>query len=808
MKKFFLVFMLCGIIFPLYGKMSVTVTAEPSDVVAGGEVLVKIEVDKVGNVELNLPEVANGQWLENSRRSALFQRHQIINGKVENSISNSVSLLLANRGSGEKMIIPPFEVKCGGESAKSEKLIIPVVNAAAAAKIAEESGKSGVGKIIISGGMEHYVGEKIDFELSLPLSDRLKVVQMEEPHFNGLSEAVFARRKNNFGQESAFSPLRHTARGGNVIYRLGGSFTLWKAGEYDLSATQNINVEKSDRNDWFSFPKIETMRVLYTTGGSALKILPLPEVPADVYSLGIVGKWQINAEIVPETLYVGNSAKLIVSGSGNGNTDNLTIPEIKIDNFRCYPAEVKKSADSFQLTYPLVAIKPGRSGNKVRFAVFNAEQKRYLIAEVAVPEVLGGVVAPTGKTASKEADVAPVEAAKSLPQKVDKVDDFGSLRSDDGALVYFPLWKNCRTAVIVILVLSFICAVILSTVAYRQKNLAVREAKKRFAKEKSGLLKMVSANKIDAAELLLKLACCLKLQSGSTADEMISASCDNAHIRELVKKCEEAEFSPGGGTVELNEELRRGIVDFVKKLSFVLLIGVLTFSASAMNGEAEFASGDYRAAAEKFRLESSRGNSVNLNALYNLGCAEYKSGNLPAAKSAFRRALLLSPGDREIAEKLNLINVAMHQNQVGEANSLADTVKLWRDYIRPDIYILLASIGAAFLLILLGAWPFVGKVKLIIFGCFLILWIGSCCYAVRIQMQNTYDIRQATAVVPEVRIHTLPQENSPVDATIPGGSDVKVLDFSLAPWLLVECNGRKGWVHQKNIEMLLPGAVW
>ena len=793
MKKFLIWFALCVWLIPFCSGMTVTVTSEPGKVVPGGEVLVKIEVDKTGDLDFILPEVANGRWLKNSMRKSLFQSHRIVNFQISNIVSNTCSLLLVNLD-GKDMTIPSFEVKCGGESARSRELVIPVAAAAKSAAKSADSTSDCVGRIIISG--EHYVGEKVNFELELQLPENFKLLQMEAPRLSGFPDATFSQMQyveDNWG-------LRN---GAPLLYRCRGSFTPWQVGEYDLSASQRIKVIDFESH---LYPSQKIIPVIYTADAK-LKISTLPKVPENVYFLGLIGKWDIHAEIIPGKLYTGDGATLIVSGTGRGNIEMLTTPEINLPGFRCYPGEVKKNSESFQISYPLVALEAGNSGKKLQFAVFDAQAKRYVISEVNLPEVLAGRILPAApqvpETTPQEAPV--VETPASVAENSGLIP---VLRKSDGGKVRLPLWENCRDLIIVI----FLCAVAIATSIFiwtsRRINVAERQAKKAFVREKDELMKMLATGVFSAEDILPRLAAVLKLPAGATAEEIISASGGDAAIREIVEKCEEAEFSPEGKNLEIAEKVRLDALSFIRKLSLILLCAFCSFSLFAADGETEFYGGNYRAAAEKFRKSSVSGSAVDVNMLYDLGCAEYNCGNFPAAKSAFFRAHLLAPWDREIAENLDRVNAQLGQPIRKRADSFGEAVVEWQNKLRPDNYLLIGAIAVALLIVLTGLCRLIGKMWFTGIGIVLLLVIGLSLRSSWQQTRTTYDSRQAVAIANEVHIRALPQENSQVLSTISGGSRLLVLDRNIAPWLLVECNGTRGWVEADRVELSLPGGVW
>ena len=175
--------------------------------------------------------------------------------------------------------------------------------------------------------------------------------------------------------------------------------------------------------------------------------------------------------------------------------------------------------------------------------------------------------------------------------------------------------------------------------------------------------------------------------------------------------------------------------------------------------------------------------------LYNLGEAAYRLGDLPLAKGYFERAHRLAPCDPVIAEDLQLVD-----EQLKLPRKWTSRMEHYRDYLRPDHYLIAGAVALAVLMVIASlrrSLPAV-LVRITLTAAVVIVVLSAA--AIHFQLNGSYHPDRAIVLGETVELRSLPGEASgSVVATIPGGSDAKILDRNGA-FIRIGADGQDGWV--------------
>ena len=298
------------------------------------------------------------------------------------------------------------------------------------------------------------------------------------------------------------------------------------------------------------------------------------------------------------------------------------------------------------------------------------------------------------------------------------------------------------------------------------------------------------------------------LPAGATAQD-IADSVDDPEVKGFFTALAQESFAPGNTAVPVSGNVKNRLIKYLKHLGIIICsLLVLNVSAgSAESANAAYDSGNYPLAAEEYR-RMLHNDHISVALLYNLGCTEYKLGNLPAAKVWFTRATLLSPGDAECRANLELVNSRLQLASAENPTGFTSQLTRFRDSLgRPDQYLALAAAGIVILCILfilrgrggsVWRWSVAGAV---LFLTVLALW------AAMTQADSSYspDNLILTGKNPELRSLPVEKSGTVLKKLIPGSN--AVLMEKRGSWLRINCDGVEGWLPEDQAMRVFPYGI-
>lgn len=247
------------------------------------------------------------------------------------------------------------------------------------------------------------------------------------------------------------------------------------------------------------------------------------------------------------------------------------------------------------------------------------------------------------------------------------------------------------------------------------------------------------------------------------------------------------------------------------RICLTLLALILSFSLSAQEGAMKdannlYQSGQYQKAIEAYE------SIINTNQeapelYYNLGNAYYKTGDVPSAILNYERALLLSPGDRDIK-----YNLEMSRKMVVDKLEAIPQFFLNR-WINSIIMTMSSNAWAwfsivTFILVLLFALFFFFSIStslkklsfsLSIIFLFMSVTTFSFSYSQKQKLENR---NQAIIFAPSVTIKGSPDDSGTDLFLLHEGTKVKVLE-TLGEWANIQVSdGNEGWITQSAIRII------
>jgi tetratricopeptide (TPR) repeat protein len=247
------------------------------------------------------------------------------------------------------------------------------------------------------------------------------------------------------------------------------------------------------------------------------------------------------------------------------------------------------------------------------------------------------------------------------------------------------------------------------------------------------------------------------------------------------------------------------IIYFVVLLAFPMMLAAQDVSKSM--GDSAYAKGNYAEAISVYEnLLENVGESSELH--YNLGNAYYKAENIAKAILAYERALLLNPGDEDIAFNLELARSKT-------VDKVAPTYKFfiieWIENIvnwaSMQTWCIAGVIFFIMLLILSLAFLFGKSIiirKVCFFSALVCLFITLFANFAALHLYH-YLTERTDAIVlqPSVTAKSTPSNTGTDLFVIHEGRKVKISDDSMQGWKEIELeDGNIGWIPAESIEKI------
>ena len=244
-------------------------------------------------------------------------------------------------------------------------------------------------------------------------------------------------------------------------------------------------------------------------------------------------------------------------------------------------------------------------------------------------------------------------------------------------------------------------------------------------------------------------------------------------------------------------------------LSWMIMQLSCSMALAATKAEADKLYGNehYREAAECYQtILKQQGEAAEI--YYNLGNCYYKLDEIPQAVLNYERALLLSPGDRDIRFNLQLARSKTIDKIVPESEMFFVT---WYhslvNLMSVDGWAHTAIISLALVIVLSLVYLFSQPVWLRKIGFFggitlLLVFIFANVFAHQ-QKQSLVHRKGAIVMSPSVTVKSTPAANGTDLFILHEGTKVIITDGSMREWKEIRlADGKEGWIESKKIELI------
>ena len=588
--------------------------------------------------------------------------------------------------------------------------------------------------------------------------------------------------------------------------------------------------------------------------GIDIQVDPLPERPAGFS--GGVGRFSVSASLNKTETKANDPVTLRITVSGAGNLKLIKQPQVELPkDFDKYEPKV---TDKTKLTsagiegsmvYDILIV-PRHQGHyelpPVSLTYFDTTAKAYktVSSEPLVLDVAQGAGPGTMTDFSGQQDLQElsrdIRYIKTGDVRQQGIDDFFF-----GSVAYWVTLAIMALIFISLFVIFRQRAIENANVTKRRAGKANKVAAKRLKKAS----KLMTENKPGEFydEVLRALwgyvGDKLNIPVEQLSHDNISQRLSDRHVGEetisqfmgALDECEFERYAPGDPKGNMNKVYEKAMTaieqiegtmkkggkkseargERISQVRILLLfvISLTSFfspltSHAVTKAEADsaYVRGQYQQAIAQYEELLKQGASADL--YYNLGNAYYRTENIPEAVLNYERALLLSPGDRDIRFNLQIARSKTFDKIVPESEMFFVTwYRALVNLTSVDGWARTALISLALTIILLLVYLFSERLWLRKAGFFggvalLLLFVVANIFAWQ-QKKELLNRKGAIIFAPAVTVKSTPAANGTDLFILHEGTKVEITDGSMKEWKEIRiADGKEGWIEAKHIRVI------
>ena len=850
-----------GLMIAVIAAMAQTLTGSaPSHVAAGEQFRLTYTVNTQDVSDFRAGDIPEDLEVLIGPNRSMQSSYQMINGHTSSSSSITYTYIVRALKNGTYSI-PPAHVVVGGKSIASNPLTIKVSGSASAGSSGSNRQRSNEDAEIRDAG-SHISGS----DLFIKVSANKKRVHEQEPilltykvyTLVGLTSLrgdmpdlkSFYTQEVDLPQQKSFSietfngrPYKTTTWSQYVMFpQMTGKLEIPSITFEGIVVQQNRNIDPFEAFFNGGSGYIEVKKKILAPG-IEIQVDPLPQRPANFS--GGVGKFNISAQLDKTEVKANDpiSVRIIVSGTGN-----LKLIKQPVVNFpKDFDKYEPKITDKTKLTsngiegsmiYDILVV-PRHQGHyeipPVEFTYFDTSENAYktiksepFTLEVAKGSGAGSVNDFSGQTDLQEL-TKDIRYIKTGNTRQHSLDDFFF-----GSTGY---WISM--AVLALIFISLF-------VVFRQRAIDNANVTKMRGKK---------ANKVATKRLKKAARLMTDNKPGEFYDEVLRAmwgyigdklnipveqlSHDNISQRlsersvgeetisqfiGALDECEFERYAPGDPKGNMSKVYDKAINaiekieaemkktkksgNMVTKMVLIFAVSIFSVTTSSavtkVEADSAYARGEYQQAIKDYEALLKQGASADL--YYNLGNAYYRTENITRAVLNYERALLLSPGDRDIRFNLQIAQAKTIDKIVPESEMFFFTwYRSLVNLMSVDGWARTSLVSLALLIVLLLIYLFSDRIWLRKIGFFggivlLLLFVMSNVFAWQ-QKQNLLYRKGAIVIVPSVTVKSTPASNGTDLFVLHEGTKVNITDGSMKGWKEIRiADGKEGWIESKQIE--------
>ena len=575
-----------------------------------------------------------------------------------------------------------------------------------------------------------------------------------------------------------------------------------------------------------------------------IQVDPLPQRPANFS--GGVGSFNISAQMDKTEVKANDPVNLRVVVSGVGNMKLLKQPVVKMPkDFDSYDAKVtdktKLTVNGLEgsIVYDFLAV-PRHQGTfeipAIEYTYFDTKTNAYktLRTEPFTLKVAKGDGQTTVSSFAGQEDV------KELANDIRYIHTGNTTQHGVNEFFFGSTAYGVSLGVLLLIFISLF-------VVFRHR--AIENAN--LVKQRAGKANKVAVKRLKKAAKLMKIG-----KSGEFYDEVLRAlwgyvgdklnmpvdqlSRDNIsqqlsayNVSEetisqfigALDECEFARYAPGDATGNMNKVYDAAIsaitqiANTMKKsknttsnmsvlllLLFLPMTGMAATKATKASADSLYAAEHYQQAAHEYEALLKQGISSDI--YYNLGNCYYRMDDMTRAVLNYERALLLSPGDRDVRLNLQLARSKTIDKIVPESEMFFVTwYRSLVNLMSVDGWARTAIVSLVVALILALLYLFSDRIwlrKLGFFGGILLLLTFALSNLFAYQQKQALVHRSGAIIIHSaVNVKSTPAHNGTDLFILHEGTKVTITDDSMNDWKEIRvADGKEGWLQTKDIEII------
>jgi len=780
---------------------------------------------------------------------------QMVNGHTSSSSSITYTYILSAKKNGS-FTIPAAHVTAGGKTITSNELHIKVSGQA------QQGGQQGGHQQSSTGEIRNAGSSISGSDLFIKVTASKQHVREQEPilltykvytlvgltQLNGKMADLksFYSREVPLPQEKQFhienlngKPYRTVTWQQYVVFpQTTGKLEIPSITYEGIVVQQNRNVDPFEAFFNGGSGYVEVKKQIKAPG-ITIQVDPLPQRPAGFS--GGVGRYSISAQLDKDEVKANDPVKLRVVVTGVGNMKLLKQPEVKFPkDFDHYDAKVTDKTQlttsglEGSITYDFLAV-PRHQGDyeipAIEYTYFDTQANAYKTVKTEPFKL--HVEKGSG---SSSATYTGQEDVKLLNSDIHYIKTGDTLQRGVNEFFFASTeyWVS-----LALLLLGFISLFII----FRQR--AIENAD--IVKQRAGKANKVATKRLKKAAKLMAggkqnefydevlralwgyVGDKLNMPVEQLSRENISQQLESRNVSSetisqfigALDECEFARYAPGDATGNMNKVYDAAMTAITqiaatmkkskntKPLTAVLLLLLVPLAAQAVTkaeADSAYVQERYQQAAKDYEALLKQGVSADL--YYNLGNCYYRMDQMTQAVLNYERALLLSPGDKDIRFNLQMARSKTIDKITPESEMFFVTwYRSLVNVMSVDGWARTALVALIVAIVLALFYLFSDRIWLRKIGFFggiiaLLLFLVGNLFAWQ-QKSNLTQRTGAIIIKSAVNVKSTPSKNGTDLYILHEGTKVTVTDSSMREWRKIRvADGKEGWLEVSEIEVI------
>ena len=780
---------------------------------------------------------------------------QMVNGHTSSSSSITYTYILSAKKNGS-FTIPAAHVTAGGKSISSNELHIKVSGQV------QQGGQQGGHQQSSTGEIRNAGSSISGSDLFIKVTASKQHVREQEPilltykvytlvgltQLNGKMADLksFYSREVPLPQEKQFhienlngKPYRTVTWQQYVVFpQTTGKLEIPSITYEGIVVQQNHNVDPFEAFFNGGSGYVEVKKQIKAPG-ITIQVDPLPQRPAGFS--GGVGRYSISAQLDKNEVKANDPVKLRVVVSGVGNMKLLKQPEVKFPkDFDHYDAKVTDKTQlttsglEGSITYDFLAV-PRHQGDfeipAIEYIYFDTQANAYKTVKTEPFKL--HVEKGSGSSSVTYTGQEDVRLLNSDIHYI-KTGDTRQRGVNEFFFASTEYWIS-----LALLLLGFISLFII----FRQR--AIENAD--IVKQRAGKANKVAAKRLKKAAKLMaggkqnefydevlralwgyvgdKLNMPVEqLSRENISQQLESRNVSNETVSQFIgalDECEFARYAPGDAKGNMNKVYDAAMTAITqiattmkksknaKPLTAVLLLLLLPLAAQAVTkaeADSAYVQERYQQAAKDYEALLKQGVSADL--YYNLGNCYYRMDQITQAVLNYERALLLSPGDKDIRFNLQMARSKTIDKITPESEMFFVTwYRSLVNVMSVDGWARTALVALIVAIVLALFYLFSDRIWLRKIGFFggiiaLLLFLIGNLFAWQ-QKSNFTQRTGAIIIKSAVNVKSTPSKSGTDLYILHEGTKVTVTDSSMREWRKIRvADGKEGWLEVSEIEVI------